>query len=69
VAQPAASAPAQVRAPLKAHGGKRSGSTRASVKDIYEHGGRGFYVFETVSVNERGETVCTGTWTDIVRTA
>jgi acyl dehydratase len=44
-------------------------TTRASVKDIYEHGGRGFYVFETVSVNERGETVCTGAWTDIVRSA
>ena len=44
-------------------------TTRASVKDIYERGGRGFYVFETVSVNTRGETVCTGTWTDIVRTA
>jgi acyl dehydratase len=44
-------------------------TTRASVKDIYERGGRGFYVFETVSVNQRGETVCTGTWTDIVRTA
>jgi len=43
-------------------------TTRASVKDIYEHGGRGFYVFETVSVNKHGETVCTGTWTDIVRT-
>jgi acyl dehydratase len=42
-------------------------TTRASVKDIYEQGGRGFYVFETVSVNERGETVCTGVWTDIVR--
>jgi acyl dehydratase len=44
-------------------------TTRASVKDIYEHDGRAFYVFETVSVNEHGETVCTGTWTDIVRTA
>jgi acyl dehydratase len=43
-------------------------TTRASVMDIYEQGGRAFYVFETVSVNERGETVCTGIWTDIVRT-
>ncbi len=42
-------------------------STRAQVKDIYERDGRGFYVFETVSTNQRGETVCTGTWTDIVR--
>jgi acyl dehydratase len=44
-------------------------TTHASVKDIYEHDGHGFYVFETVSVNQRGETVCTGTWTDIVRSA
>ena len=29
--------------------------------------GMGFFVFETVSVNQRGETVCTGTWTNIVR--
>src|SRR6266566_3571643 len=43
-------------------------TTRASVKDIYELGGRGFYVFETVSVNKHGETVCSSTWTDIVRT-
>ena len=28
---------------------------------------RGFYVFETVSKNQDGETVCTGTWTNIVR--
>ena len=26
-----------------------------------------FFVFETVSVNQGGETVCTGTWTQIVR--
>jgi len=44
-------------------------TTRASVKDIYEQDGRGFYIFETISVNQRGETVCTGTWTDIVRNA
>ncbi|HET9103162.1 MAG TPA: MaoC family dehydratase N-terminal domain-containing protein, partial [Solirubrobacteraceae bacterium] len=43
-------------------------TTTASVKDISERGGMGFYVFETVSVNQRGETVCTGTWTNIVRT-
>jgi hypothetical protein len=24
-------------------------------------------VFESVSENQRGETVCTGTWTNIVR--
>jgi acyl dehydratase len=42
-------------------------STTASVKDISERGEMGFYVFESVSVNQRGDTVCTGTWTNIVR--
>jgi hypothetical protein len=26
-----------------------------------------FFVFESRSENQRGETVCTGTWTNIVR--
>jgi acyl dehydratase len=43
--------------------------TTASVKDISERGGMEFYVFESVSKNQRGETVCTGTWTNIVRGA
>ena len=42
-------------------------TTTASVKDVTERGGMGFYVFESVSNNQRGETVCTGTWTNIVR--
>ena len=42
-------------------------TTTASVKDISERDGRGYYVFETVSVNQRGEQVCRGTWTNIVR--
>jgi acyl dehydratase len=42
-------------------------TTTASVKEIAERGGMGFYVFETASENQRGETVCTGTWTNIVR--
>jgi acyl dehydratase len=42
-------------------------TTTASVKDISERGGMGFYVFESVSKNQDGETVCTGTWTNIVR--
>jgi acyl dehydratase len=42
-------------------------TTTASVKDISERGGMAFYVFETVSRNQEGETVCTGTWTNIVR--
>ena len=29
--------------------------------------GKGFYVFETVSTNQDGDTVCVGTWTNIVR--
>jgi acyl dehydratase len=41
--------------------------TTAAVKDISERGEMGFYVFETHSENQRGETVCTGTWTNIVR--
>lgn len=42
-------------------------TTTASVKDISERDGKGFYVFETVSTNQNGETVATGTWTNIVR--
>ena len=32
-----------------------------------ERGGMGFFTFETRSVNQDGERVCTGTWTNIVR--
>ena len=42
-------------------------TTTATVKDISERGGMGFYVFESVSENQRGQTVCTATWTNIVR--
>jgi acyl dehydratase len=42
-------------------------TSAATVKDVSERGGMGFYVFEVVSDNQRGETVCTGTWTIIVR--
>jgi acyl dehydratase len=42
-------------------------TTTATVKEIADRGGMGFYVFETVSKNQRGETVCTATWTNIVR--
>jgi acyl dehydratase len=44
-------------------------TTTAKVKDIAERGGMAFYVFESVSENQRGETVCTGVWTNIVRGA
>lgn len=42
-------------------------TTRTSVSDISVRRGMRFYVFETVSENQREETVCTGTWTQIVR--
>ncbi len=42
-------------------------TTTASVKDISESDGRGYYVFESISVNQRGEEVCRGIWTNIVR--
>ena len=42
-------------------------TTTVGVTDISERMGRAFYVFETVSVNQDGETVCVGTWTNIVR--
>jgi len=41
--------------------------TVASVKDIHERDGRGYYVFESLSTNQRCEQVCRGTWTNIVR--
>jgi acyl dehydratase len=42
-------------------------TTTTTVKEIADRGGMGFYVFESVSQNQRGETVCTATWTNIVR--
>jgi acyl dehydratase len=42
-------------------------TTTASVKDISEQDGRGYYVFESVSTNQRGDEVCRGIWTNIVR--
>jgi acyl dehydratase len=44
-------------------------STTLSVKDVSERRGSGFFVFESVSENQRGETVCTGTWSNVVRGA
>jgi acyl dehydratase len=41
--------------------------TTATVSDVTERAGSGFFVFETTSVNQRGETVCVGTWSNIVR--
>jgi acyl dehydratase len=41
--------------------------TTVTVKNISKRGEMGFYVFESTSVNQRGENVSTGTWTNIVR--
>ncbi len=42
-------------------------TTTLTVKDIAERAGLRFDTFETVSVNQRGETTCTGTWSTIIR--
>jgi acyl dehydratase len=42
-------------------------ATEVAVKDVSERGGLQFFVFESRSTNQDGETVCTGTWTNIVR--
>ncbi|MGI9099876.1 MAG: MaoC family dehydratase N-terminal domain-containing protein [Solirubrobacteraceae bacterium] len=42
-------------------------ATTTTVSDISERGGNGYFVFESTSTNQRGETVCVGRWTNIVR--
>jgi acyl dehydratase len=42
-------------------------ATKVTVKSIDERQGMGFFVFESVSTNQDGDTVCVGTWTNIVR--
>jgi acyl dehydratase len=44
-------------------------TTTMVVKDISERAGNGFFVFESSSVAQDGETVCVGIWTNIVRAA
>jgi acyl dehydratase len=44
-------------------------ATECECTDVYERAGLRYYVFETRSTNQRGERVCTGTWTNIVRAA
>jgi acyl dehydratase len=44
-------------------------TTTVTMKSIEERAGNGFYVFESVSTNQDGHTVCVGTWTNIVRGA
>ena len=42
-------------------------TTDCECTDVYERAGLTYFVFETRSTNQRGERVCTGTWTNIVR--
>lgn len=42
-------------------------TTTGKCIEIYEKDGRGFYVFESKSVNQDGEQVVRGVWTNIVR--
>ncbi|MEI7625631.1 MAG: MaoC family dehydratase N-terminal domain-containing protein [Actinomycetota bacterium] len=42
-------------------------TTVASVKEIFTKATNGFFIFETNSTNQRGDLVCKGTWTNIVR--
>ena len=42
-------------------------TTTVKITEIYERGGMGFYVFESVSTNQDGAEVVRGTWTNIVR--
>jgi acyl dehydratase len=44
-------------------------TTTLTVADISERMGMGFFAFATESVNQRGEPVCSGLWTNIVRPA
>lgn len=44
-------------------------STVASIKEISERRGLGFFLIETVSVSQTGARVCRGLWTNIVRAA
>jgi acyl dehydratase len=42
-------------------------TTEAELEESSERGGLKFYVFRTTSTNQRGELVCEGRWTNIVR--
>ena len=42
-------------------------TTEAELEDKSERGGLEFYVFKSTSRNQRGELVCEGRWTNIVR--
>jgi acyl dehydratase len=42
-------------------------TTEAELDETSERGGLKFFVFRTTSTNQRGELVCEGRWTNIVR--
>jgi acyl dehydratase len=42
-------------------------TTEAELEESSERGGLKFFVFKTTSTNQRGELVCEGRWTNIVR--
>lgn len=42
-------------------------TTTPKCLEIYEKDGKGFYVFESVSVNQNGDRVVRAVWTNIVR--
>jgi acyl dehydratase len=42
-------------------------TTTATCTDIYEKDGKGFYVFESTSINQDGDQTVRGVWTNIVR--
>jgi acyl dehydratase len=44
-------------------------ATTATLTDVSERAGNSFFVFETTATNQRGETVCVGTWSNVVRAA
>ena len=41
--------------------------TEVSIKNVFEKSGMKFYVWESESRNQDGQTVVSGTWTNIVR--
>jgi acyl dehydratase len=42
-------------------------TTTAKLDDVYEKDGKGFYVFESTSVNQDGQQTVRAVWTNIVR--
>jgi acyl dehydratase len=42
-------------------------ATQVELAELYERIGMTFYVLRSRSLNQRGEEVCVGTWTEIVR--